>query len=106
MLKTVESQLLFHKFYNQVEVHVPQFIALTQVVLMLLHHMKVWECKLSLLFPVVLLYKGEVVHLVQGCRVEACLSDVVHTVEGGSVGSLVGKVANGRVGYSVLQILP
>lgn len=100
--------MLFHKFYNQVEVHVQQFIALTQVVLMLLHHMKVWECKLSLLFPVVLLHKGEDVHLlclVQGCRVGACLSDVAHTVGGGGVGSLVGKVAWGKVGYSVVQIL-
>ena len=78
---------------------------------MLLHHMKVWECKFSLLLPVVLLYKGEVAHslcLVQGCRVEVCLSDAAHTVEGGSLGSLVGRWVDSvrvRVSYSALQIL-
>lgn len=77
---------------------------------MLLHHMKVWECKFSLLLPVVLLYKGEVAQplcLVQGCRVEVCLSDAAHTVEGNSMGGLVGKVVPvwGKVGCSLVQIL-
>ena len=87
----------------------------TRVVVIAQNHKKVYECKLPLKSPVVLHYKGEVVHsasdllcLVQGCRAEACLSDAAHTVEGGSLGSLVGRWVDsvrGRLSYSALQIL-
>ena len=83
----------------------------TRVVVIAQNHKKVYECKLPLKCREFLHYKGEVVHLlclVQGCRAEAYLSDAAHTVEGGSLGSLVGRWVDsvrGRVSYSALQIL-
>lgn len=82
-----------------------------RVVVIAQSHKMVEECKFYLKPHVVLQYRGEVVHLlclVQGCRVEACLFDAAHTVEGGGMGNSVGKRVGslwGRVSCSVSQIL-